>query len=111
MKEPKRYTQKGNFFCLPNDIFDHDINQTEFMVLAYLVSKAKRNNQCYPSRATIAKKCKIKTMQTVDAYLKRLEEKHYIHKMYRFDHDEKMQLSNIYTIEKLEYEGRDLHDI
>ncbi len=111
MAEPKRYTQKGNFFCLPNDIFERDLNHIEIIMLAFLVSKARKNNQCYPSRATIAKKCKIKTLQTVDRYLKSLEEKHYIHKMYRFNHDEKLQLSNIYTIEKLEYEGRDLHDL
>lgn len=93
---------KGNFFLLPNDIHDHDLSNKEFVILSYLVRCKDKNNQCWPSRATIGKKSKTKSLVTVDKCLKSLEQKGYIHKMYQYDHSGKGQLSNIYFINKFD---------
>ena len=94
--------KKGNFFLLPNDIFESDITAQEFFVLSYLVRCKDKQNQCWPSRATIAKNCKIKCMSSLDKYLQGLEDKGYISKTKRYSYDGKRQLSNIYTINKFE---------
>ena len=93
-------SRNGCFFLLPNDIHDHDLTNKEFVILSYLVRCKDRDDKCNPSRATIARKSKTKSLITVDKCLKSLEEKGYIHKMHMYDHSGKGQLSNTYFINK-----------
>ncbi len=102
MKRLNLNPDNGRFFLLPNDIHDHDLTNKEFVILSYLVRLKDKNNQCWPSRATIAKKSKTKSLISVDKCLRSLERKGYIHKMEHYDHNGKGQLSNIYTINKFE---------
>lgn len=55
---------------------------------------------CFPSRETIAKKCGIKSLRTVDKALNALEELGYIEKTYRYKVNGSND-SNIYTISKI----------
>jgi predicted transcriptional regulator len=92
---------KGNYFLLPNKIFDEDLTSKEFHVYSYLVRCKNKQHQCWPSRETIAKACKIKSLVTVDKVLNELEDKGFIEKRNRYDFTGKGKLSNIYTINKL----------
>lgn len=94
--------KNGNFFLIPNNIFDTDITAQEYFVLSYLVRCKDKQNQCWPSRSTIAKNCKIKCLSTLDKYLQNLEDKGFISKTKRYSYDGTHQLSNIYTVNKFE---------
>ena len=96
--------QKGMFFLLPNDIFQRDLTNKEFIVYCYLVRCKNVHNQCWPSRSTIAKNCRIKSLTTVDKSIQGLIDKGFIYKTGHYDHNGKGQLSNIYTINILEQE-------
>ena len=100
MRQPLRQPS-GNFFLLPNNIFDEHLSMSEFYVYACLVkSKDKRTHQCWPSRATIAKNCDIKSLTTVDKALKGLDDRGMISITPRYDLDGKGRLSSIYTVNK-----------
>ena len=92
----------GNFFLLPNHIFDEDMDLKEFAVYAYLTKSKGKDNKCWPSRETIGRNCKIKSLTTVDRALKGLSDKGYIAITPRYDFDGKGRLSSIYTVNKLE---------
>lgn len=89
---------KGNYFKLPNSIYDDDLNVYEITVFGYLVRCSDNSKRCFPSRETIGKKCHIKSLTTIDKTLKSLEDKGYIDKTQRYDFSGKGHLSNIYTI-------------
>ena len=74
----------------------------EFAVYSYLTRLKDKRNTCWPSRETIAKNCKIKSLTTVDRALKGLEEKGYIDITHRYDFSGKGRLSSIYTVNKIE---------
>lgn len=97
MKQPS-----GNYFLLPNNIFEEDMDLKEFAVYSYLVRCADKRNTCWPSRETIAKKCKIKSLTTVDRALRGLQDKGYIDITRRYDISGKGRLSSIYTVNKIE---------
>lgn len=64
-----------SFFMIGNRIFDFELNPYELSIYFFLVKHADRNNMsCFPSRATIARKCRM-TKNTVDKYIKTLSEK------------------------------------
>ena len=92
----------GKFFVLPNDIFDQGLTNKELVVLAYLVRCKDLKNTCWPSRATIAEHTDTKSVRTIDNCLKVLEEKGFIRKLNRFDHDRHVRLSSLYIIKKFE---------
>lgn len=88
---------------MPNKIFKTELSGNNFIVYAYLVKcKDKKTHRCYPSRATIARECKIKSITTVDKCLQYLEENGYIEKTKQFDINGRGQKSNIYTVNKIE---------
>jgi len=51
--------RKGNFFIVPNEIFNQKLSPIEFYVYCYLLKCNNRKNGCYPSRQTISKACGI----------------------------------------------------
>lgn len=93
--------QSGNYFLLPNAIFNEELTHTQFVVYSYLVRCSDKHNMCYPSRETIAKNCGIKTIRTVDSAIKELEDKGLITKTKRKDYSNRWYMSNIYTINEL----------
>lgn len=51
---------KGNFFSLPNDIFELGLSASAFLVYCYLRRCADRKtHQCYPSYETIGEAVKL----------------------------------------------------
>ena len=89
---------KGNYFKLPNSIYDDHLTAYEIVEYGYLVRCADKSKRCFPSRETIGKKCGIGSVVTVDKTLRSLEDKGYIDKTLRYDFSGKGHLSNIYTI-------------
>lgn len=89
---------KGNFFKLPNSIYDQGLTTSEICVYGYLIRCADKSKRCYPSRETIGKKCGIKSLVTVDKNLKSLEDRGFIEKTKRRNYLGNSYLSNIYTI-------------
>lgn len=90
----------GNFFMVPNDIFDLKLKPAELSVLLYL--KRCRNavtGSCFPSRKTIAKNCCL-SVRSVDKVLTSLISKNLITKSARYVKEEQVmkQLSNNYAL-------------
>lgn len=46
---------KGNYFILPNEIFNLKLDAHEFLIYSYLVSCAGQNRVCWPSIQTISR--------------------------------------------------------
>lgn len=92
----------GNYFTLPNQIFDQGLTASEFVVYSYLARCSDKSHRCFPSRRTIARQCNI-SVSTVDKALNGLIDKGLIDKTSRFDFSkEQQQLSNIYTLNKIQ---------
>ena len=91
-----------NYFRLPNQIFDEGLTVNEFVVYGYLVKCSDKSHKCFSSRRTIARRCNI-SVTTVDKALSGLIDKGLIDKTSRFDFSkEKQQLSNIYTLSRIQ---------
>ena len=67
--------RKGNFFPLPNEIFNLDLCAGEIALYSYLMRMEDRKTySCYPSFKTIGKALHM-SRNTVMKYVRRLEEK------------------------------------
>ena len=67
--------RKGNFFSLPNEIFNIDLCAGEIALYSYLMRMEDRKTfTCYPSFRTIGKALKM-SRNTVMKYVRRLEDK------------------------------------
>lgn len=67
--------RKGNFFPLPNEIFNMDLCAGEIALYSYLMRMEDRETySCYPSFKTIGKALHM-SRNTVMKYVRRLEEK------------------------------------
>lgn len=88
----------GNFFILPNDIFNERMNPRDFIVYSYLKRCADSKQQCFPSIKNIAKNCCISSVTATTA-IKNLSDNGYIDIAHRYDG--KGQLSNLYTVLKI----------
>lgn len=51
--------QKGNFFLLPNKIFDEGLTPMEFVVYSFLTSRGDAKGMSYYSVPNIAKYCSM----------------------------------------------------
>lgn len=92
----------SNYFILPNQIFDEDLTTSEFVVYSYLEKCSDKSHRCIPSRRTIARQCNI-SVSTVNKALNGLIDKGLIDKTSRFDFSkEQQQLSNIYTLKRIQ---------
>ena len=80
----------GNFFILPNNIFDEKMSPRDFIVYSYLKRCCDSRQQCFPSLKTIAKNCCISSVTANTAI---------IDIAHRYDGNG--QLSNLYTVLKI----------
>lgn len=75
MPQPK---ENGNYFILPNDIFNMDLSAPEIAIYAFLIRmEDRRDYTCYPSFKTIGKALNM-SVNTVMKYVRMLEEKELI---------------------------------
>ena len=75
MSQPKQ----GNFFMLPNEIFNMDLSSGEIALYAFLMRMDDRKSYtCYPSFKTIGEALKMGSKNTVMKYVRLLEEKELI---------------------------------
>ena len=75
LSQPKQ----GNYFMLPNEIFNMDLSTGEIAVYAFLMRMEDRKTfQCYPSFETIGKAIGMGSKNTVMKYVRLLEEKELI---------------------------------
>ena len=70
-----KYSGRGNFFSLPNEIFQLGLNAGELSVYSFLRRcENHRTHQCWPSCKTIGQAVRM-SENTVRKYLRRLEER------------------------------------
>ena len=75
LSQPKQ----GNYFMLPNEIFNMDLSMGEIAVYAFLMRMEDRKTfQCYPSFETIGHAVGMGSKNTVMKYVRMLEEKELI---------------------------------
>ena len=71
--------RKGNYFPLPNEIFNMDLSAAEIALYAFLMRMEDRKTfKCYPSFKTIGDALKMGSKNTVMKYVRLLEEKELI---------------------------------
>ena len=63
----------GNFFIVPNSIFQKKLKPRDFAVYCCLTMHSDKNGYCYPSRRLIAEECSI-DRKTVDTAIGNLLE-------------------------------------
>ena len=88
----------GQFFLLPNKIFDENFSPHEFMIYCFLVSVGDSKGVSFWSVPKMAKKCNM-CPTTCRNTLKSLEEKGYIDITQKIF--ENAQQSNIYTVHQI----------
>ena len=70
-----KYSGRGNFFSLPNEIFQLGLDYGELAVYSFLKRcENRKTHQCWPSIRTIGKAVGM-SENTVRKYLRRLEER------------------------------------
>ena len=75
MSQPKK---QGNYFMLPNEIFNMDLTAGEIALYAFLMRMEDRKTyNCYPSFKTIGNALRM-SKNTVMKYVRLLEEKELI---------------------------------
>ena len=75
LSQPKQ----GNYFMLPNEIFNMDLSTGEIAVYAFLMRMEDRKTfTCYPSFETIGNALQMSSKNTVIKYVRLLEEKELI---------------------------------
>ena len=90
--------QKGNFFLLPNRIFDEGLTPMEFMVYGFLTSRGDAKGQSFYSVPNIAKACGMCENSSRKA-IRSLSEKGLIDVSERYIDNARQ--SNLYTVLKL----------
>ena len=90
--------QKGNFFLLPNKIFDEGLTPMEFVVYSFLTSRGDAKGKSYYSVPNIAKACGMCENSCRKA-IRNLSEKGLIVVSERYFDNARQ--SNLYTVLKL----------
>ena len=90
--------QKGNFFLLPNKIFDEILTPMEFVVYSFLTSRGDAKGMSYYSVPNIAKYCGMCENSCRKA-IRSLSEKGLINVSERYFDNARQ--SNLYTVLKL----------
>lgn len=88
----------GNYFTLPNKIFDEGFTPNEFVVYSFLTKTKNKSSQSYWSVPNIAHYCGI-CNTTCRKTLSSLKEKGYIEISERYR--DNVQQSNIYTVNRI----------
>ena len=70
-----KYSGRGNFFSLPNELFQLGLDYGELAVYSFLKRcETRKTRQCWPSIKTIGQAVRM-SENTVRKYLRRLEER------------------------------------
>ena len=70
-----KYSGRGNFFSLPNEVFQLGLNAGELSVYSFLRRcENHRTHQCWPSIRTIGQAVRM-SKNTVRKYIRQLEER------------------------------------
>ena len=70
-----KYSGRGNFFSLPNEVFLLGLSAGELAVYSFLKRcENRKTHQCWPSYKTIGQAVRM-SENTVSKYLRRLEER------------------------------------
>ena len=105
---------RGEFFIVPNRIFELGLTPYELSVLLYLMMLADRKtNSCFPSEKGIARACGM-SLATVKRSIKALEERSLINVKRQFSESKNglnRQTSNLYTVQLYEIPPVVLRDI
>lgn len=88
----------GNYFLLPNSIFDEGLTPMEFTVYGFLTSKGDATGQSFYSVPNIAKYCGMCENSCRKA-IRELTEKGYVDVSQRYF--ENARQSNLYTVHKI----------
>lgn len=87
--------KKGNFFTVPNNVFDIGLTPPQLAIYLYLTRCGNNANGAFPSLRTIQKKCSI-SRPTVTKTIDELENMGLLKKQKRWG--EKGNESNVYTV-------------
>ena len=90
--------QNGNFFLLPNKIFDEGLTPMEFVVYSFLTSRGDAKGKSYYSVPNIAKYCGMCENSCRKA-IRGLTEKGYVDVSERYFANSRQ--SNLYTLHKI----------
>lgn len=88
----------GNYFLLPNSIFEEGLTPNEFVVYSFLTRVKDKKNQSYWSVQNMADFCGI-CSATCRKILYALQDKGYVNISKRFL--DNAQQTNIYTVNKI----------
>ena len=102
-----RDNRKFNFTIIENDIIDNEEKYSKNELLAYIVLARyanQKDNTCYPSYSTIAKKMRCSKRSAIDA-IDSLIKKGVIKKELRKTNKNKENKTNIYTIVGIDENG------
>lgn len=88
----------GNYFLLPNTIFDEGLTPMEFVVYSFFISRKDKRNQSYYSVPRIAENCGI-CENSCRKVIKDLADKGLVDVTERYMGN--AQQSNIYTVHKI----------
>lgn len=88
----------GNYFLLPNSIFDEGLTPIEFVVYSFLMSRGDAKGMSYYSVPNIAKYCGMCENSCRKA-IRGLTEKGYVDVSQRYF--ESARQSNLYTVHKI----------
>lgn len=97
MKRWKKPTK--NFYMMPNEVFNLDLDPYEFMILSYMVRRMNAASECWPSFKTMSKDLGISVSTLEDRVAKMCKrglisvDKHTSNGKYR---------NNVYTIYSLD---------
>jgi len=69
-----KHDPRKNYFCMPNQIYNIGLNDSEIAIYGYLLSLEDKKYQCWPSYKTIGKAVGLGKV-TVMKYINSLEEK------------------------------------
>ncbi len=97
--QEKRFDSiNGNYFTLPNKIFDEGFTPNEFVVYSFLMKAKNKSGQSYWSVPNIAHYCGM-CENTCRKAIKSLKDKGYVDVAKRYL--DNAQQSNIYTVRKI----------
>ena len=100
--QDERNFKRGDFFSMPKLAYESDLSPLAITVYGYLMYCRDERNQCWPSRKNIAKRCNIKSVSTVDKYMKELEDNGLVCKTNQTSSTTKQKTSNLYDMPYIE---------
>ena len=97
MKKWKKPTK--NFYMMPNEVFNLNLDPYEFMILSYLVRRMNWDSECWPSFQTMSRDLGI-SVSTLESRIAKMRKRRLI-SVSKYTSKGKRQ-NNVYTINSLE---------